>query len=317
MIKKILLGLILLCSPVLAGDREDPVETIKRKITKAEETYAIELAKAQAETIKWLDGREATARKKGDKTVINTVKLQREKLETEGIIPKPCPVSVNRKIDTARDMLDASYVSLMKDALVAKLDDLADELETKHIELLKDKPTFKLVTHMAKNLVENGSFEWPEVPQNLKFVPMTNNNGWKADGFDVVRFPTSTPVHGSQMIQMVGEITQTISGLIPGERYTLTVYAGTYAMPAAPNPTCTVTIGIAGEKDIKTVTANNAGSKTGYAMTGTTNAKWEQLTLVFKALGETHELSIKGEISSQHAQNVVIDQVSILPYLGN
>lgn len=319
MIKKILLGLTLICSPVLAGDKEDPVDTIKKKITKAETAYNVELAKAQADTIKWLEGRETQARKKGDKTTINVVKQQRSKLDIEGTIPKPCTIGISRKIDTARDMLDASYVSLMKDALQAKLDELADEIEDKHLELVKDKPNqnvFKLVTHYAKNMVENGSFEWPEC-QGTDHLPL-KDNGWDMSNHNVVKFNQATPIHGAQMLQFgAAGITQQIKGFTPGERYIVTAYVGTYTSPQHPDTVSTVSVSIAGEKESATATATNKGSKNPYVMPNTgPGAKWEQITLVFKALGDTHELKLKVE-SSTNAGLALIDQVSILPYLGN
>jgi hypothetical protein len=293
---------------------DDPVDSIKKKITKAEEVHRLELAKAQADVIKWLDGREATARKKGDKTTVNIVKQQREKLESEGTIPKPIPVNMSRKVDTARDLLDASYASIMKEALMANLDDLADELEDKRVELSKDKPCFKLVSHMAKNLVENGSFEFPEVPKGTGHTRL-NGNGWDTINHDVVKFDGAVPVHGVQMLQLGGEITQQVKGFIPGERYVVTAYVGTYASLNHPNNVSTVSVSIAGEKAEATATATNKGSKNPYVMTGAGSNKWEQISFVFKALGETHELKLKVE-SSTNAGLATIDQVSVLPFLN-
>ena len=297
---------------------DDPVDSIKRKLTKAEEAHRLELAKAQVDVIKWLDSRDASARKKGDKATVNLVKLQREKLETLGTIPNPIPVNMSRKVDTARDLLDASYASLLKEALIAKLDDLADEIEDKRVQLIKEKPdtnVFKIVAHMAKNMVQNGSFEFPEVPNGVDHVPL-QGNGWDNLKTDIVKFKGAVPVHGEQMLQfMKADVTQSIAGFVPGERYVLTAYVGTYASPQHPNPSMEVSITIAGEKELKTVKATNAGVKGGYVMTGTDKAKWEKVTLIFKALGETHELKIS-ELS-QNGNVVTLDQVSILPYLGN
>lgn len=43
-------------------------------------------------------------------------------------------------------------------------------------------------------------------------------------------------------------------------------------------------------------------------------SKWEQITLVFKALGENHELKIMTEDAKGLT---VVDHVSITPYLGS
>ena len=182
MIKTLLIATVLLAT-VVFGD--DPIDSIQKKITKGEETHRLELARAQAEVIKWLDQRDTAARKKGDKATVNLVKLQREKLETEGTIPKPLPVNISRKVDTARDLLDASYASLMKDALVAKLDDLADAIEEKRVQLTKEKSdsnVFKAVTIFAKNMVVNGSFEIPEHGGKVWGKPITDdpNSHWLA-----------------------------------------------------------------------------------------------------------------------------------------
>lgn len=313
MINKMLLLLtLLLCTTAQAG--EDPVETIKKKITKAENTYTTELAKAQADVIKWLDGRDAAARKKGDKNTVNTVKQQREKLDTEGTIPKPIPINISRKIDTARDMLDASYSSLMKEALMANLDDLADELEDKRVQLAEEKPNqnvFKLVSRYAQNMVENGSFEWPEVPSGTDHV-QNKNVGWSEVG-EIARFQGVAATHGIQVLQFGGKVSQQVKGFVPGERYIVIAYVATYATPNKPETSCTVSVKIAGEKETKVVTATNKGSKSGYAMPGV-RSKWEQITLVFKALGEEHELEF---VTEDPSNNVVhLDNVSILPYIA-
>ena len=306
-----LLLLLVLAASGITGD--DPVDSIKKKITKAEEAHRLELAKAQADVIKWLDERDATARKKGDKATVNLVKLQREKLETEGTIPKPIPVNMSRKVDTARDLLDASYVSLLKEALIAKLDELADEIEDKRVQLAKGKAdvnVFNQVKHMAKNMVQNGSFEWPEVPNGLDHLPI-KGDGWTISFGDVCRFKGALPVQGNQLLQFGGDITQLVNGFIPGERYVVTAYVATYSTPKIPKSSSIFKVNIAGEEQSVTLSSATNGSKTAYQMPGK-EAKWEQITLIFKALGESHELKISG-----NGDLSVLDQVSILPFLGN
>lgn len=313
--------MILLCSITSAG--EDPVEIIKRKITKAETTYTTELAKAQADVIKWLDSREATARKKGDRNTVTTVKQQREKLITEGIIPTPIPINNNRKIDTARDMLDASYASLIKEALMANLDDLADELEDKRVQLTKEKPNkdvFKLVKHFAVNLVENGSFEYPEIPNGQKSIK-TPAIGWSEDSQHpqaVTKFNGVTPIHGEQTngIPTGGVITQDINELVTGDRYVVSGWAGAYSTPSNPNVSGNLRVSIAGESVIVTTKANSGASRNGYAMPGQ-GSKWEQFSFVFKALGDTHELKIEHVIEGSNVLQILVDQVSILPYIAD
>jgi len=304
--------LALLATTSFASSPQDSVDLMKKKITKAETIYTTELAKAQTETIKWMDSRDAAARKKGDKATVNLVKLQREKLDVEGTIPRPCPINISRKIDTARDMLDATYAALLKEALMLKLDDLADELESKRVELAKDKPSFKLVTYMSKNMVENGSFEFPEVPNGVDHVESINN-GWSDIGV-TARFKGAVPIHGNQFLQFIGKTSQQVGGFVPGERYVATAYVATFASPSKSNASCTVSVMVAGEKETRVVTATNKGSKNGYAMPGS-GSKWEQITLVFKALEDTHELSIVTEEPTDWAVN--LDQVSILPYVGD
>ena len=165
---------------------------------------------------------------------------------------------------------------------------------------------------MAKNMVVNGSFEFPEVPNGVKTIT-DKINGWNDKSYTIAKYPAATPVHGEQMLEMGGasQITQVVKGFVIGERYVLTVYAGTYASPLRPNVALDVKASIAGEKQTVHVTAVSS-PRDPYAMTGT-KAKWEAITIVFKALGEEHELTIE----NPGLQTVVIDQVSILPYLGN
>ena len=303
--------LVFLATQSFASDPVDPVDLIKKKITKAEKVYTIQLARAQAETIKWLDGRDATARKKGDKITVNLVKLQREKLDLDGTIPKPSPTNISRKIDTARDMLDATYASLLKEALMLKLDDLADELEEKRVELTKEKPSFKLVTHMAKNMVENGSFEFPEVPSDRDHL-LFNNNEWTVTYGDLCRFQGAVPVHGSQLLQFNGELTQLIKGFVPGNRYVVTVFVATYTTPNNPTSSSDFKVKIAGEEQVSKLSLTQTSQRY-YLMPGK-GAKWKQIALVFKAIGESHEL----KIVTENAKGLtVVDHVSITPYLGD
>jgi hypothetical protein len=312
MVQELVILVSVALSLAFAGD--DPVDSIKKKITKAEETHRLELARAQADVIKWLDGREAAARKKGDKATVNIVKQQREKLETEGTIPKPIPVNTSRKVDTARDLLDASYASLMKEALVANLDDLADEIEDKRVQLSKEKSDsniFKAVRHFARNMVTNGNFEFPICNGQTLSLNRPDTH-WTGDAND--DFICDYTKHNSQFLQWNGTVSQTVKGFIQGERYVLTYYVSTLATKNSPKfwGTAEFTTKISGEVESFSIESTAADSRRD-KYPGTPESPWQKRVVVFKALADDLDLQF------EHRGNTIaqIDNVSILPYLDN
>ncbi len=298
---RILLLMLALTSTTLAQEnlaqKADPIESIRKKITKAEAAYTSDLAKIHSEVVKWLDTREKEARKKGDNKAVNAIKAAREGLETEGTIPKPAPVSVTKKLETARDLLDATYASLIKDALTNSLDDLANSLEKRRAEIQAQRDQtdiFKAIATITKNLVKNGSFEYPTV-RNKTPIEINQNTDWESEqatyGHIVGNWSKEPYPNGEQCLQIQGgtKTYQSVRGFEVGEKYSLIFYISTYTTPTASHRwgISNITAKIAGEAVSGTVNAN--GSPRGYTTQGKDHP-WTPVVLVFEAKDETMDL---------------------------
>lgn len=269
---------------------QDPVEPIRAKISKAESAFTTDLTKIHNDLSKWLDNREKEARKKGDTNSINVIKESRKMLGS-GITPKNIPLHLSKRIETITEMLDASYSSAIKEALMANLDDLANSLEDKRTEIKQEKENkdiFKLVAKIVKNHVQNGGFEDQIVTD--KSIPFAQLQEWSSGNGDIIKNWTKEPwPDGNQCLQLSeSEIKRTITELEPGTKYVLSYYVSTYTTINAPQKWGTFTLksSIAGETISTVVKA--PGSLTKYFNPGT-DFPWILVTKIFEPK-ETEEV---------------------------
>jgi len=124
----LLLGVI--CA-TLAEDK-DP---IKEKLFAAKVTYDKEMRQLRKQIDEWFDKREDTARKAGDKKMVDQVKEDRKTYEETGNLPKSLPTLLQQKQTQAKKKLEAAYTEAMKAYLIAKKDDLAAAVEKEWDEI--------------------------------------------------------------------------------------------------------------------------------------------------------------------------------------
>jgi hypothetical protein len=110
---------------VLAADK-DP---IKEKLLAARAAYDSEAGQVQKQTEDWLKKREETARKDGDKKLLDQTKAERKVYEETGELPKSLPGAVRLKQDRAVKAMDAAYAEAVKEYTRAKKDDEAASVE--------------------------------------------------------------------------------------------------------------------------------------------------------------------------------------------
>ena len=108
------------------ADDQDPIKT---KLLAAKMTYDNELEQYHKQAVDWFDKREATARKDGDKKLLDQVKAERKAFDEDDLLPKSAPPALKQKPAQARKAMDAAYAEAVKAYTKAKKDDEAASVE--------------------------------------------------------------------------------------------------------------------------------------------------------------------------------------------
>lgn len=119
----VVLGMVLLTSAtaVTAAD-EDP---IKAKLDTARKEFDAKSEKYTKSVNEWLDKKEETARKAGNKTLVDQIKQVHETFQDTGELHVAPPPDVLKILTGARTAYEAALVSAVKDYTKAKKDDEA------------------------------------------------------------------------------------------------------------------------------------------------------------------------------------------------
>jgi hypothetical protein len=113
----------------LSSVRADDAEAVKEKLFQAKKAYDAEVQKFKKAVSDQLDKREDTARKAGDKKVVDQVKAEREVFEKKGEIPSMIPMNVREPVNAARMKVDKAYSAAIKEYVRLKMDDAAGAIE--------------------------------------------------------------------------------------------------------------------------------------------------------------------------------------------
>lgn len=130
---------ILVCACLAAAvgvaRSEDPVA---EKLFKAKEAHDKEAQQVHKQAKEWLDQRENSARKAGDKKLVDQIKDEREEFEEYGQLPRSAPAALKSRLDRADKAIETAYAEAVKaytrakkDALAAEVDEVLKELTAK------------------------------------------------------------------------------------------------------------------------------------------------------------------------------------------
>jgi len=111
---------------VAAGEDKDP---IKEKLFAAKVAYDKEMRQFRKQIEEWLNKREETARKAGDKKTLDQVKEDRKAYEENDELPKSMPKTLQLAPERAKKKLEAAYAEAVKEYTKAKKDELATAVE--------------------------------------------------------------------------------------------------------------------------------------------------------------------------------------------
>jgi hypothetical protein len=122
------LALLVLVAAACAAPTEDK-DPIKDKLLAANAAYDKEMEQYHKQVIDWLEKREETARKDGNKKLLDQVKADRKAFDEDGLLPSTAPAALKQKHDRARKALDAAYAEAVKAYTKAKKDEEAASVE--------------------------------------------------------------------------------------------------------------------------------------------------------------------------------------------
>jgi hypothetical protein len=101
------------------ADDRDPV---KEKLFAAKVAYDGEMRQYRTQAGDWFDKREETARKDGNKKLVDQIKAERKAFDEDGELPKGAPADIQQKPALAKKALEAAYAEAVKDYTKAKKD---------------------------------------------------------------------------------------------------------------------------------------------------------------------------------------------------
>jgi len=130
------IAIALLAGVACAAFAEDK-DPIKEKLFAAKVAYDKEMRQFRKQVEEWLDKREDTLRKAGDKKALDQLKEERKAYEENGELPKSIPSALQQRYDRAKKKLETAYTDAVKEYTKAKKDDLASAVETEWNNLTK------------------------------------------------------------------------------------------------------------------------------------------------------------------------------------
>jgi hypothetical protein len=118
----------------LCSARADNAEMLKEKLFQAKKDYDAQLLKFKKAITDLLDKREENARKKGDKKILDQIKVERDAFEKTGESSQVIPNAIREPMSAARAKLDKAFAATIKELIRLKQDDAAGATEKEQRE---------------------------------------------------------------------------------------------------------------------------------------------------------------------------------------
>ena len=113
---------VLVCGLSAVAD-EDSVE---KRLSAAKAAYEAKMDKLRKAVGEAFDAREQAARKEGNKTLLDQIKVDRKAFDEEEVLPSPLPRPLQAGLAAARAGMEAAYKQAVKQHVQARNDELAD-----------------------------------------------------------------------------------------------------------------------------------------------------------------------------------------------
>jgi hypothetical protein len=227
----------------LAASLTAGADDIAQKLEEAKAVYKVDLEKSHSAVREWFDKRENTVRKDGNKKLLDQIKAEQAKYNEVGELPKVAPPDLARNFADVFTVMEAAYLTAIKDYTRAKQDDQAALVE-KQLETFKrswnrpnpldleittdmlkakfaaDKPTFDQktgvlrLTYQFSNRKELKDFEFGDVEPKVVGNSVVLNAGQTLKHVAQFDFVTVTGVVGVNAMR--GMVLTTTGGTSAG-----------------------------------------------------------------------------------------------------
>lgn len=124
----------------LGDEKEKEKDPVREKLFAAKVAYDKEIRHFRKQVEEWLDKREETARKAGDKKTLDLVKEERKTYEENGDLPKSLPKTLQLIPGRTKKKLESVYTEAIKAYTKAGKDELASAVE-KELESFRNNDT--------------------------------------------------------------------------------------------------------------------------------------------------------------------------------
>src|SRR5262245_45924134 len=146
MLKPVLIICVAITISTAAALADDDV--VRIKLDAARLAYEQEMAKNRRVVHEWIDQREDTARKDGNKKAVDLIKAERRAFDEKNDLPRNVPDEFRQNFLKARATLEAAYNTAVKEYVQVKKDYEATVVE-KELVRLKNTPLTVVPTAVA------------------------------------------------------------------------------------------------------------------------------------------------------------------------
>jgi hypothetical protein len=185
--RRVLLVLPSLVVVTLVAPARDDADPIKGKLDKAKAAFSAEQEKIRQDIGTYLDRREETARKAGDKKAVDLVKAERKAFEDNSELPATAPRVAKQLLVTARAAMERAYSAAVKEFTRAKKDEAAGLVEKEFQAFAKgldpldtrgrwvhQKGTFTLLAggEWEEKSPDGTTYKWKETVRTRDYVEL-------------------------------------------------------------------------------------------------------------------------------------------------
>jgi hypothetical protein len=150
----------------------DELDPIQAKLDKAKAAYEADIKNLHAEFAETLKIRLDSARKRGDKKLVDQINAERRAFEKSGDLPESVPQNIKSKMNASRERLQRAYRSAIQDFTRSSQDDDATAAESELVEFRNVAAAASESGNAKKDLTSSPHKPWntPEFQRWMKGV---------------------------------------------------------------------------------------------------------------------------------------------------
>ena len=179
---------------LVVGNLTSNADTTDKNLERAKAEYETEMSEVKKQVLTFLDKLETSARKSGNKAMLDFAKAEREEYESVGVLPQSLPILVRKKFHKIHDTLDLAFTTAIKEFTKLKrdLDATATEKELRLFRVNRLVATFQIQGKWKS--IHGGGSGWSGVFEvvgsEVRFASDQRRGKWERSGATVtVHYP--------------------------------------------------------------------------------------------------------------------------------